>query len=73
MNTMKIYKTTETGSELIGEYTTQEYKAFMKHAEIFMRNMSELYTHLVCIRGVWSVSLWDEKQRKTVLTYQAEF
>lgn len=73
MKTMKIYKTIGTGSELIGEFTTQEYKAFMKNAELFMRNMSDLYTHLVCIRGVWTVSLWDEKRHETVLTYQAEF
>ena len=73
MKTMQVYRTIETGSELVGEFTNQEYKEFMKHAEIFMRNMSDLYPHLVFIRGVWSVHLWDENKQKTVLTYSGEF
>ena len=73
MKTMKIFKTIETGSELIGKYDNKEYKDFMQHAEIFMRNMSELFPHLVLIHGVWSVHLWDENKHKTVLTYSGEF
>lgn len=73
MKTMKIFKTIETGSELIGEFTNNEYKEFFKHAEIFMQNISDVFPHLVLLRGVWSVHLWDENKHKTVLTYNAEF
>ena len=73
MKTMKIFSTVETGSELIGEFTNDEYKTFMKNAETFMLNMSALYTHLVFIRGSYSVHLWDENKHKNVLTYSGEF
>lgn len=73
MKTMKIFSTVENGSTLIGEFTNSEYKTFMNNAETFMRNMSDAFPHLVFIRGVWSVHLWDENKHKTVLTYSGEF
>ena len=73
MKTMKIYKTTEKGSELVGEYTAQECKTFMGKLEAFMCNISEMCPYLVFIRGAWSASIWDEEHRETILSYQVEF
>lgn len=73
MNTIKIYKTTEKSVELVGTFTRDEYDKFMKQAQSFMLSMSDIYTNLVFIRGAWSVHLWDENKRTTVLTYSAEF
>lgn len=72
MNTIRIFKVTESDTEIIGEFTHDEYKKFYSHAELFMQNMSDVYPHLTLLHGVWSVHLWDESKHKAVLSYTAE-
>ena len=70
MKTIRILKLTPTSVETLGEYTTQECRAFLSNAETIMSNMSDVYPHLVFIRGAYSVQLMDVNSGNTVLSYQ---
>lgn len=68
----KVFENNQTTVEEIGEFTVSEFNLFRKTATRLMQRMCEMNPNLVIVNGVWSVHLWDESKRTTVLTYSAE-
>ena len=69
----KIYKVTPIGTYSLGEFTREEKEHFMTAAQRALIDMCEMSSHLVVIRGAYSIQVWNEYTHRSMLSYQVEF
>lgn len=72
MKEFKIYKVTPNGTCPLGEFTRDEKNHFMTAAQRALIDLCDMSTHLVVIRGAYSLQVWDEYTHRSVLSYQVE-